>query len=149
MTQNGLKWILNITLKTMEIFIFDPPPTVKNFTDFFSSFFEGFPNRHLINFIHPTIVKVKQNTGVYFTNYRKYPCHFSSRQASIQSLQMSRNIKLQPALVAPARLKPPALMSDISELGPGLGAGLRGSETSEEKFMQTESERKYSVLWKS
>ena len=62
---------------------------------------------------------------------------------------MSRNIKLQPALVAPARLKPPALMYDISELGPGLGAGLRGSETSEEKFMQTESERKYSVLWKS
>ena len=69
--------------------------------------------------------------------------------SSIQSLQMSRNIKLQPALVALARLKPPALMSDISELGPGLGAGLRGSETSEEKFMQTESERKYSVLWKS
>ena len=55
---------------------------------------------------------------------------------------MSRNIKLQPALVAPARLKPPALMSDISELGPGLGAGLRGSETSEEKFMQTKEREK-------
>ena len=55
---------------------------------------------------------------------------------------MSRNIKLQPALVAPARPKPPALMSDISELGPGLGAGLRGFETSEEKFMQTKEREK-------
>ena len=62
---------------------------------------------------------------------------------------MSRNIKVQPSLVALVRLKPPALMSDISELWPGLGAELRGSETSEEKFMQTESGRKYSIMWKS
>ena len=26
MTQNGMKWILNITLKTVKFFIFDPPP---------------------------------------------------------------------------------------------------------------------------
>ena len=42
MTQNGLKWILNITFKTVKFFWFDPPPTVKNFTDFFF-FNEGFP----------------------------------------------------------------------------------------------------------
>ena len=45
MTQNGLKWILNITFKTVKFFWFDPPPTVKNFTDFFFFFNEGFPKK--------------------------------------------------------------------------------------------------------
>ena len=37
MTQNGLKWILNITFKTMKFFLVDnlPPPIVKNFMEFF------------------------------------------------------------------------------------------------------------------
>ena len=31
MTQNGLKWILNITLKTVKFFIFEPPPNGEKF----------------------------------------------------------------------------------------------------------------------
>ena len=35
MTQNSLKWILNITLKTVNFLFLTPPPMVKNFTDYF------------------------------------------------------------------------------------------------------------------
>ena len=34
------RMILNITFKSVKFFIYDPPPTVKKFTDFF---FEDFP----------------------------------------------------------------------------------------------------------
>ena len=48
-TQNGLKWILNITLKTVKFFLFltPPPLTVKNFTVFLNIFFEGFPKERV------------------------------------------------------------------------------------------------------
>ena len=42
MTQNGLKWILNTTLKSMKFCRSDPPPGMKNFIIFFLN--EGFPN---------------------------------------------------------------------------------------------------------
>ena len=36
MTQNGLKWILNITFKTVKFFWFDPsPPNSEKFHGFF------------------------------------------------------------------------------------------------------------------
>ena len=43
MTQNGLKWILNTTSKSMEFCRSDPPPRLGKFHTFFF-FFEGFPN---------------------------------------------------------------------------------------------------------
>ena len=43
MTQNGLKWILNTTLKSMKFCRPGPPPSMKNFILFFFFFFEGFP----------------------------------------------------------------------------------------------------------
>ena len=44
MTQNGLKWILNTTLKSMEFCRSDPPPPRDGkIHTFFFFFFEGFP----------------------------------------------------------------------------------------------------------
>ena len=48
MTQNGLKWILNTTLKSMEFCRSDPPPWYGKFHTFYFFFFEGFPNQCLI-----------------------------------------------------------------------------------------------------
>ena len=48
MTQNGLKWILNTTSKSMEFCRSDtPPPRYGKFHTFFFFFFEGFPYKLL------------------------------------------------------------------------------------------------------
>ena len=44
MTQNGLKHILNMFLKSVTRTDLDPPPNVKNVTLSFFLFFEVFPN---------------------------------------------------------------------------------------------------------
>ena len=41
MTQNGLKWILNTTLKSMEFCRSDPPPGMENSILFFSFFLKA------------------------------------------------------------------------------------------------------------
>ena len=63
MTQNGLKWILNTTLKSMEFCRSDPPPWYGKFHTFFSFFFEGFPNLvHQIT-VRPGLVSAVLVTG--------------------------------------------------------------------------------------
>ena len=44
MTQNGLKWILNTTLKIVTFCRRDPPPPIVTFVTIFFFFNEGFPN---------------------------------------------------------------------------------------------------------
>ena len=65
MTQNGLKWILNTTLKSVKFCWSDPPPGMKNFTLFFN---EGFPYSPRFEGYHVTMATAGHRAMVNATN---------------------------------------------------------------------------------